>query len=110
MYTLLPAVMFRYRAAIIPRLPIRVKALFPRLNHYTQLSSFSDQLSAGLSSNAFDIEANIREGDSRSGLDEQGVQEVAEIMRRERVKLVTNIISITMVLMSGYTPVLTRRG
>jgi len=39
-----------------------------------------------MSSNAFDIEANIRDGDSRAGLDERGTQEVMEIMRRERVK------------------------
>jgi len=38
-----------------------------------------------MSSNAFDIEANIRDGDSRAGLDERGTQEVMEIMRRERV-------------------------
>ena len=30
----------------------------------------------------------MRDGDSRVGLDEQGVQEVTEIMRRERVKYV----------------------
>jgi hypothetical protein len=35
----------------------------------------------------FDIEeANIAEGDSRAGLDEQGTQEVIEIMRTQRVK------------------------
>jgi hypothetical protein len=39
-----------------------------------------------MSSNAFDIEANIREGDPRAGLDERSTQEVMEIMRRERVK------------------------
>jgi hypothetical protein len=81
-------VTFRYRAVIVPRLPAQVTALFPRLNHYTQLSTFSDQVNAGLSSSAFDIEANLRDGDSRLGLDEQGVQEVTEIMRRERVKYV----------------------
>lgn len=35
----------------------------------------------------FDIEAaNIDEGDSRAGLDEQGTQEVLDIMRTKRVK------------------------
>jgi len=68
--------------------PERVQSMFPRLSNYTPLSTFSEQLSAGISSNTFDIEANIRAGDSRSGLDEQGTQEVLEIMRRERVKLV----------------------
>ena len=60
--------------------------MFPRLGHYTPLSTFHEQADAGLTSTNFDIEANIREGDSRAGLDERGTQEVMEIMRRERVK------------------------
>lgn len=81
-------VIFHYRAVLKPRVPDRVRSLFPKLNNYTPLSTFSEQSSAGLSSSAFDIEANIRDGDSRAGLDEQGTQEVTEIMRRERVKSV----------------------
>ncbi|EDR05575.1 uncharacterized protein LACBIDRAFT_191137 [Laccaria bicolor S238N-H82] len=76
---------YRYRDLIIPHVPEGVRSLFPRLSNYTPLSTFSEQLSAGISSNTFDIEANIRGGDSRSGLDDQGTQEVLEIMRRERV-------------------------
>ena len=79
---------FRYRAVIAPLLPERIKALFPSLNHYAPLATFSEQISAGINSNNFDIEANIRDGDSRTGLDEQGTQEVLEIMRREHVKSV----------------------
>lgn len=79
-------VTYRYRAAIIPRLPDRVRAAFPHLRHYRPLSTFSDQIGAGLSSSEFDIERNVRDGDSRAGLDDQGVQEVLEIMRRERVE------------------------
>lgn len=79
---------YRYRAFIIPHVPERVKSLFPALNNYTPLATFSQQMGAGLNSNNFDIEANIRDGDSRSGLDERGTQEVLEIMRRERVKYV----------------------
>lgn len=60
--------------------------MFPQLHNYMPLSSFSDQANAGLNSAAFDIEANIRDGDSRVGLDERGVREIQEIMRRERVK------------------------
>lgn len=60
--------------------------MFPQLHNYMPLSSFSDQANAGLNSAAFDIEANIRDGDSRLGLDERGVREVQDIMRRERVK------------------------
>ncbi|KAF8629090.1 hypothetical protein AX15_003582 [Amanita polypyramis BW_CC] len=78
-------VFHRYRASIIPHIPNRLKSLFPGLQHYAPLSTFSDQANAGLTSSDFDTEANIRDGDSRIGLDEQGVQEVTEIMRRERV-------------------------
>ncbi|KAG6861264.1 hypothetical protein C0995_002072 [Termitomyces sp. Mi166 len=59
--------------------------MFPRLGHYTPLSTFSEQINAGMSSSQFDIEANLRDGDSRSGLDERGTQEVMEIMRQQRV-------------------------
>jgi hypothetical protein len=41
----------------------------------------------------FDIEsANIAEGDSRAGLDEQGTQEVLDIMRAQRVKQVSRLV------------------
>ncbi|THH09909.1 hypothetical protein EW145_g1698 [Phellinidium pouzarii] len=59
--------------------------MFPLLANYQPLSTFSDQANHGFSSPSFDIEANIRDGDSRQGLDESGVREVEEIMRRERV-------------------------
>ena len=75
-----------YRATVIPHLPHKIRQMFPQLHNYMPLSSFSEQANAGLSSSAFDIEANIREGDSRLGLDERGVSEVQEIIRRERVK------------------------
>ncbi|KAG5643893.1 hypothetical protein DXG03_009523 [Asterophora parasitica] len=64
----------------------RMKAMFPRLSNYTPLSTFSQQVDAGMSSSAFDIEANLRDGDSRAGLDERGTQEVMEIMQQQRVK------------------------
>ena len=71
---------------LTPYVPNPVKSFFPRLGHYTPLSTFAAQADAGLTSTSFDIEANIRDGDSRAGLDEQGTQEVLDIMRRERVK------------------------
>ncbi|KAF5383766.1 hypothetical protein D9615_003770 [Tricholomella constricta] len=78
---------FRYRATILPHIhvPDRMRTMFPRLGNYTPLSTFSQQVNAGMSSSAFDIEANLRDGDSRSGLDERGTQEVMEIMRQQRV-------------------------
>lgn len=82
---LLVMLAFRYRATFISHVPNPVKALFPRLGHYTPLATFEDQANAGLTSESFDIEANIRDGDARAGLDERGTQEVLEIMRRERV-------------------------
>jgi Fungal protein of unknown function (DUF2015) len=84
-------VTYRYRASIISYIPGRVKSLFPKLGDYTPLSTFSDQVGAGMTSNDFDIEANINSGDSRVGLDERGTQEVLEIMRRERVKYVLRL-------------------
>jgi len=85
-FSLLIMLTYRYRAVIIPYLPERVKSLFPKFHNYTPLlSTFSDQVGHGLTSDEFDIEANIRDGDSRTGLDEAGTQEVLEIMRRERV-------------------------
>ena len=79
-------VVFRYRATLISHVPDPIKSFFPSLVHYAPLSTFEDQANAGLSSHNFDIEANIRDGDSRAGLDERGTQEVYEIMRREGVK------------------------
>ncbi|KAL9713816.1 hypothetical protein Ac2012v2_003427 [Leucoagaricus gongylophorus] len=80
----LALVLYRYRE-ILPHVPERVRSFFPRLHHYTPLSTFSQQANAGLTSSAFDIEANLRDGDSRAGLDEQGTQEVLKIMSREHV-------------------------
>ncbi|EJF64107.1 hypothetical protein BD309DRAFT_962132 [Dichomitus squalens] len=78
---LLVMLTFRYRAALLN--PVR--SFFPRLGHYQPVATFAEQVDAGLTSSTFDIEANIRDGDSRAGLDERGTQEVLDIMRRERV-------------------------
>lgn len=81
------AVLYRYRAHI--PVPERVQAFIPGYSrqNYEPLSTFADQAAAGMTSSTFDIEAdNIFQGDSRAGLDEQGTQEVMEIMRRENVK------------------------
>ncbi|KAF6766943.1 Protein of unknown function DUF2015 [Kalmanozyma brasiliensis GHG001] len=49
---------------------------------YTPLpTSWNSQLSAGLSSSLFDISTNIADGDTRTGLDETGAQDVQTIMR-----------------------------
>ncbi|KIK56754.1 hypothetical protein GYMLUDRAFT_173810 [Collybiopsis luxurians FD-317 M1] len=46
------------------------------------LSTFTN---AGMPSSNFDIQANITDGDSRTGLDARGTWEVMEIMRQERI-------------------------
>ncbi|KLO17925.1 hypothetical protein SCHPADRAFT_820579 [Schizopora paradoxa] len=84
-FSLLILVAVYYRERVVPHLPQQVRRFFPQLSHYTPLSTFADQANAGLSSAAFDLEGNIHGDDSRMGLDEQGVEEVQEIMRRERV-------------------------
>lgn len=80
-------VLYRYRA----HLPVseRLQAIIPSFSRhdYAPLSTFADQAAAGMTSSTFDIEAdNMFHGDTRVGLDEQGTQEVMEIMRRENVK------------------------
>ncbi|TFL02033.1 hypothetical protein BDV98DRAFT_547601 [Pterulicium gracile] len=83
---LLAVFIYRYRATVVHYIPERIQLAFPTLSNYSPLSSFSDQARAGLTSSNFDIESNnIREGDSRAGLDVAGTQEVMDIMRRERV-------------------------
>jgi Fungal protein of unknown function (DUF2015) len=81
------AVLYRYRAHL--PVPDRLRAIIPNCprENYEPLSTFSDQAAAGMTSSTFDIEAdNIFQGDTRAGLDEQGIREVMEIMRRENVK------------------------
>ncbi|KAJ7483203.1 hypothetical protein FB451DRAFT_1233696 [Mycena latifolia] len=91
-FALLLMLGFRYRATLLPHVPARLLALLPASlgpssasRGYQPLATFSSQISAGLSSADFDLEANVREGDSRTGLDESGTREVMEIMQRERV-------------------------
>lgn len=81
------AVLYRFRAHL--PVPERLQAIVPSFsrNNYQPLSTFADQAAAGMTSSTFDIEAdNIFHGDVRIGLDEQGTQEVMEIMRMEHVK------------------------
>ncbi|KAI0832068.1 hypothetical protein BC628DRAFT_1415530 [Trametes gibbosa] len=81
--TLLVMLTFRYRAALINPMRSLFGSRVPA--HYQPVATFAEQVDAGMSSSTFDIEANIRDGDSRAGLDERGTQEVLDIMNRERV-------------------------
>ncbi|KAL0574134.1 hypothetical protein V5O48_007823 [Marasmius crinis-equi] len=81
----------RYYKPFLPSMPLPAALTnrfprMPRRQGYTPLATFSSQAAAGLTSSNFDIEsANILAGDSRVGLDEQGVKEVEAIMREMRV-------------------------
>ena len=46
---------------------------------------------AGLSSTLFDIEANVRDGDTRVGLDEAGMQELHRIMQQQGIVRFTHL-------------------
>ena len=61
--------------------------LSPSSRNYSRLPLFdwNSQASAGLSSTLFDINSNIADGDSRSGLDPTGAQDVQTIMQTQGV-------------------------
>ncbi|EPQ31290.1 uncharacterized protein PFL1_01475 [Pseudozyma flocculosa PF-1] len=51
---------------------------------YSRLGNFDwgNSIRAGLNSSLFDIEANVRDGDQRSGLDERGAMDIQAIMQQ----------------------------
>ncbi|OJJ04605.1 hypothetical protein ASPVEDRAFT_801374 [Aspergillus versicolor CBS 583.65] len=67
------------RSRWLPLLPV------PDYIYHRLPSSFTGDLSAGLTSSAFDISTNVENGDQRAGLDARGKREVLNIMRRQRV-------------------------
>ncbi|KAJ0414012.1 hypothetical protein BJY00DRAFT_46892 [Aspergillus carlsbadensis] len=67
------------RSRWLPLLPVP-EHIYQRLP-----SSFTGDLDAGLTSTAFDLNANIESGDRRAGLDARGKREVLNIMRRQKV-------------------------
>lgn len=53
---------------------------------YSRLpSSFTGDIEAGLSSNTFDLSANVDDGDSRAGLDDASKAEILKIMKKRRM-------------------------
>ncbi|KAI0030077.1 hypothetical protein K488DRAFT_79821 [Vararia minispora EC-137] len=81
-------VLYRYRASLPLPQPLRsfISSRTPAAHNYAPLTTFADQAAAGMTSANFDVEAdNLREGDARLGLDEQGTREVMDIMQRENV-------------------------
>lgn len=79
----------RLSTSLAPLIPERMKDFlsqhFPSLAAYSPLSTWDTQRASGLSSSLFDIDDNLEAGDSRSGLDPQGAEEVRRIMAREGV-------------------------
>ena len=103
-YTIILAVAWRQRAIIIHRLPESFQERIPNFLHptsslgsssggagsrrgYSRLPRFDwgTASGAGLNSSLFDIEANVADGDSRSGLDQRGAEEVHTIMQSQGV-------------------------
>ena len=53
---------------------------------YSRLpSSFAEDIEGGLTSEDFDLQQNLRAGDSRSGLDSLGKTEIKKIMKTRQV-------------------------
>lgn len=55
------------------------------LGRYEALSSFQSDLEAGLSSDTFNIGANVSSGDSRQGLDDTAKKQVLKIMEEKGI-------------------------
>ncbi|KAI1460726.1 protein precursor [Annulohypoxylon moriforme] len=49
-------------------------------------SSFAGDIEAGLSSNTFDLNANVNGGDGRAGLDDEAKTQVLAIMKKRRLQ------------------------
>lgn len=63
----------------------RFSRVLPESTYRKLNPSFAADIEAGLSSDAFDLNANLLDGDSRAGLDSAGKAEVLKIMKSQRV-------------------------
>lgn len=79
-HPLLGKVTMRFPAVNIPISGAR-EYLYARLPQ-----SFAGDVEAGLSSNTFDLAANVEAGDSRTGLDDAAKAEILRIMKQRRLK------------------------
>ncbi|KAI1661725.1 protein precursor [Daldinia decipiens] len=58
-----------------------------RSHLYSHLSgSFAGDIEAGLSSNTFDLGANVEGGDARAGLDDEAKAQILAIMKKRRMR------------------------
>ncbi|PWN49555.1 hypothetical protein IE53DRAFT_137937 [Violaceomyces palustris] len=92
-------VLYWQRSLIIPLLPHAIRDRLPSFllsagpssnlfgSGYSRVRNFdwNESIRSGLNSTLFDIEQNILDGDSRSGLEERGAMAIEEIMRRQGV-------------------------
>ncbi|OJJ43717.1 hypothetical protein ASPZODRAFT_154238 [Penicilliopsis zonata CBS 506.65] len=67
------------RSRWLPHVPV------PGYLYHRLPSSFAADLEAGLSSSHFNLSANIANGDSRAGLDQNAKEEVKRIMKSQKV-------------------------
>lgn len=72
-------VLYLTRSRWIPLIPVP-DYVYDRLP-----SSFAGDIEAGFTSSDFDLTANVAEGDSRAGLDQNGKREIRKIMRSRGV-------------------------
>lgn len=83
--TIFPTVLYLTRTRWIPLLPTSVQDFslseVPLVRYAPIPSSWSNDIESGLTSDDFDIQANVDAGDSRSGLDEGAKREIKKIMK-----------------------------
>ncbi|KAI2630944.1 protein precursor [Hypoxylon sp. NC1633] len=79
-------ILYLTRAHWLPLLPGPPSLIY----RYSRLpaggSSFEGDLEAGLSSNTFDLSANVEGGDSRAGLDDDAKTAILAIMKKRRLR------------------------
>jgi len=86
-FLLLSTALYFTRSSWIPLLPHAITDFNTQslpFSHYfyTPLSSsFNDDIESGLSSDAFDLHANVAGGDSRAGLDDDAKREIQKLMK-----------------------------
>ncbi|CAG8497363.1 9410_t:CDS:1 [Paraglomus brasilianum] len=75
-------VAYYYRDRILPKIPY-FKNRYQRVPAYFSTSSFQQDIDDGLTSEAFDLQQNVEDGDSRAGLENS--EEIKRIMEEEGV-------------------------
>ena len=81
---------YRQRGFFFSLLPTHIQDRMPAALRpqegvgYARLGTFDwgSSIQAGLNSSLFDIEANVRDGDQRTGLDERGAMDIQTIMQQ----------------------------